>query len=188
MGLCVYAYVGNDPLNLSDPSGECYPACTVLAGTAIAEGAAYFSDPQHFTWQTAVVAAGVGATAGLILIAAVSFEAEGATAAAVNVGTNFVAGSAGAVTSQLANGQPVNVQQDLLLGVAAAVAPLLSGKAVIAGVGTGLSAAGEANLGALLSANSQGIAIPLSNAINNTFNSAPTNTAGASQTSSAPSK
>ena len=124
-GRNVYAYVQDDPLDGTDPSGKCYPVCTLLAGIAISEAAAYFSDPQHFTWQTAAAAAGVGLLSRLVPIAATTVEAEGAAAVGVNLGTNFVAGSAGGLAGQLANGQPINVRQDLLLGGAATLAPVL---------------------------------------------------------------
>jgi len=167
----IYTYVDNDPLNGTDPSGKCYPVCTVLAGIAIAEGAAYLSDPRNFNLKTALVAGGIGLVAGLVPVAATElFGVEaGATNVAINLGTNFSAGAGGSVGGQLANGQPVNVPQALALGAAAVAGPLLSGEAVIAGVGTGLSEAGEAYVGTYLSAASQGITIPLSYGINQAF-------------------
>jgi RHS repeat-associated protein len=78
-GSNLYAYVGNDPLNATDPSGLCYPVCTVVGGGIIGGfvGGAYYvatapnSSLAGFfasTAEGAVVGAAAGSGAsGLVL-------------------------------------------------------------------------------------------------------------------------
>ena len=70
-GVNLYAYVGNDPLNATDPQGLCYPACTVAGGAIIGGvvgGGYYLFTAPHpsFAGFLANTAAGavVGGTAG----------------------------------------------------------------------------------------------------------------------------
>jgi len=70
-GLNLYAYVGNDPLNATDPQGLCYPACTVgggaIIGGVVGGGYYLFTAPHpSFAGFLANTAAGavVGGTAG----------------------------------------------------------------------------------------------------------------------------
>ncbi|MEI9997343.1 MAG: RHS repeat-associated core domain-containing protein [Rhizomicrobium sp.] len=78
----LYAYVDNDPLNLTDPDGHCYPACTIIAGAAIggvAGGGYYLYSTPHptlagflaSTGEGAVVGGYAGTGAGLLEIGAV---------------------------------------------------------------------------------------------------------------------
>jgi RHS repeat-associated protein len=92
-GANLYAYVDNDPLNLVDPDGHCYPACTVVAGAAIGgavSGGYYLATTTHpslpgflaNTTAGAVVGGTIGSGAGLLTV--------GAVGAGANVAGQFV--------------------------------------------------------------------------------------------------
>lgn len=163
----LYAYVGNDPLNNTDPNGECVPYCvTVPVGAAIGVAGAYFADPQHFTWQAAAAGAFVGGLAGALVPQATAFVGPGAGIAAtlaragVTAGGGFIAGTSGAFFGSTVTGQPVRPGQALLIGGLAAGATVVSGEAAVAGLATGLSPAGSAALSAYMAATSAIVAIP----------------------------
>src|ERR1700674_1472577 len=59
-GSNLYVYADNDPLNLTDPSGNC-PACIgAISSVAIGYGIATLTG-QSYTWQRALTDAALGA-------------------------------------------------------------------------------------------------------------------------------
>jgi RHS repeat-associated protein len=174
-GTNLYMYAGNDPLDLTDPGGQCYPWCTVIAGVLIAEIGAYTSDPAHFTYATAGAAAVTGAAVGLVpLLAGFDTAAGGAGALAVNLVTAYSSATGGTVAGQIANGQPINVPQALAIGGAAVVAPLVSGEAFFGSLGTattGLTTAQTAYVTTFISTSSMVISSSFNNYINQLFSS-----------------
>jgi len=95
-----YGYVRNNPTSGSDPSGLCWPWCTMLIGAAIGVtlyvGLSYATG-HHPTWAGAAGAAAAGAVAGLVGPAA-----GGAIASAL--GIEAAAGTLGAVATGMAGG------------------------------------------------------------------------------------
>ncbi len=104
----LYAYVANDPLNLTDPSGNCAPWCigaTIGAGANVL--ALYLEKGSNATWQEYAATAAVGAVLGATLnVEAVSANitlalARSGFSQAVSAGTTQVIG--GAVTGGITN-------------------------------------------------------------------------------------
>jgi RHS repeat-associated protein len=67
-----YSYVGNTPINGTDPDGHCYPLCTMAIGAAIgamAGGIAYTiaNHGQDFNYKGFAGAVGVGLVAGGVI-------------------------------------------------------------------------------------------------------------------------
>lgn len=168
----LYAYVNNDPLNNTDPSGLCLPYCvTVPVGAALGVAGAYLSDPAHFTWKAAAIGATAGALTGLGIPAASSLvtgtSAAGIAArVAITVGGNFLAGSGGSVATDVAAGQNIDYGKAAAIGGVTAAAPLISGEAAIAGFGTGLAQAGDAALSSWMGVPSAVVAVPGSYLLN----------------------
>jgi RHS repeat-associated protein len=94
-----YAYVGNDPINLLDPSGEC-PWCIGAAlGTVVGlagQGISDLASGQLSSWQTYAGAGAGGAVGGAVLFTTANPWAAGAAASAtqnlVTQGSNIATG------------------------------------------------------------------------------------------------
>jgi RHS repeat-associated protein len=65
-GLNLYGYVGNDPVNLTDPSGNCPMCFGAAASVAMGYGMSLITG-HSYTWQNAIVDAALGA-AGVGLV------------------------------------------------------------------------------------------------------------------------
>ena len=99
-GVNLYAYVNNDPLNLTDPSGNC-PACVgAIGGAAVGLAAQGWSDlvrHEDFKWQNYAGAAAGGAAGGALMFTSFNPVAAGAAAGAaqnlVRQGANYISGS-----------------------------------------------------------------------------------------------
>ncbi len=140
-GRRIYAYVGNDPLNLTDPTGR-----FGWVGLAIGAGAGFAAGYETGGLKGAVLGGIVGGGVG-IFAPWVSGEVGGfvggltgsATAGAIASAGTFsalgaAAGAGATVVTNLATGQPTfdDVGNGALIGGAA---PLLSGEAALVGLG-----------------------------------------------------
>jgi len=68
-GLNLYAYVGNDPTDKSDPTGECEPVCGAIVGGAIGGAfgfASYLLTAEDPTIGGAIASTGEGAVVGAV--------------------------------------------------------------------------------------------------------------------------
>ncbi len=86
-----YAYVGNNPVNNTDPDGHCFPLCTMAIGAAIgamAGGIAYTiaNHGQNFDYKEFAVAVGVGLVAGGLIGTGIGIGMAAAGGAAATVG------------------------------------------------------------------------------------------------------
>jgi RHS repeat-associated protein len=148
-GINLYGYAGQEPVNRTDPSGR-----FGLPGLVIGVVAGGIAGYETGGWRGALIGGAVG---GVIGIAAPEFSGAaavyatgllGSEAAGAVVGTatfsavNGLAGGAGAIATNLLEGNPTfnDAGTGVVIG---AVAPLLSGEAVVAG---GLGGAAEAGL------------------------------------------
>jgi hypothetical protein len=166
----LYAYVNDDPLNNSDPSGQC-PWCIGAAIGGVAGGISGGIAGYHATgtWQgTALGAAGgaaVGAAAGALTPWAVGeatavagnaggafagYVAGAATFTAVNAGAGAAGAAAGDILdSKFAGGSLTDLGPDVRNGaIIGAASGILEMPFVVAGGGTalGFGAAGDAAL------------------------------------------
>nr|WP_221435284.1 RHS repeat-associated core domain-containing protein [Thalassotalea piscium] len=153
-GMNWYAYVGNDPVNMADPTGEFGIFGALIGGafgavSSIAVQA--FTGDKKINWSTVGAAtltgAAVGATGGLAGAAVAKIGLQGAEAAATvlipSSGVAAVGGAATQMVENVANGDPIDQ------GVAKA-AGVSAGGTVIGGV------AGEKAVKALTSSSSLG--------------------------------
>jgi len=171
-GLRIYAYVGNDPLNLTDPSGKC-PWCIGAAIGGIAGGISGGIAGYHATgtWQGAALGTGGGAVVGAAAGALTPWAVGAVTATAANAGgavagyvagaatftaVNAGAGAAGAAAGDVldykfAGGSLTDLGTDVRNGaIIGAASGLLEMPFVVAGGGAalGYGAAGDAALSA----------------------------------------
>lgn len=129
----LYAYVGNDPLNGTDPSGTCYPWCTAAIGAVVGAGAAILSDPHGWNWKTVTAGAVIGASIGAgAPILSSALEGVAGSGVAVNIGANFLTGSLTSAASDVLNGNPLNGVKDVELGAISTVGGMLSGETLAA--------------------------------------------------------
>jgi RHS repeat-associated protein len=94
VGLNLYAYVDNDPLNNTDPKGYCYPECSVPIGAAIGGaigGGAYVAyNWNDLTWSGFFARTAQGATVGALAGAGYELPLLAAIGASANVTASFV--------------------------------------------------------------------------------------------------
>ncbi len=120
----LYAYAGNDPIDLTDPSGECPICAAVVAGALIGAGvggvSAWLSGGNVLRGAgEGALAGGVGVLAGAAVLAVAGPVGVGATAAAI--ASAFTAGAVGDTAVQGA---------DIVLGARKSFDP---GEAVLSG-------------------------------------------------------
>ncbi len=185
----LYAYVNNDPLNATDPSGLCVPYCiTVPVGAVLGVAGAYLADPAHFGLRAALAGATLGALAGAGVPYAIGLVGESTTVGAVVAriaitgSGGFVAGGGGSVVGAYVTGQPIEASKSLAIGGAAAGVALLGGEAAVAGLATGLSPTASASLSAYMSAVTATLAAPLAYVINGSSSPAQNAPGGAPMT------
>ena len=173
----LYAYVGNDPLNLTDPSGRCGPLTancigSVIGGIAGGIGGGLAGYHATGTLSGTLIGAGTGTAAGAAIgfvspiaveaAAAAGSAAGGSVGAGIAAGTTVLgigagSGAAGAAAadvaaSQFANGS-VNLGYDVAVGAivgAGVVVPEATATGLAAGFGVSLGVTG----GAAISTNS----------------------------------
>ncbi len=162
----LYLYVKNDPTDKGDPTGKCYPVCTVAIGAAIGGAVGlgvYLATSDHPTFtgalantaEGAVVGAVAGSGAGLLTIAAVG----GGAHAVQSVVTAASEGNLGRYGDTPGKNAAV-VVTDVATGAAAAV---VGGK--IADVGArGAAALAGRILSPAAQAEARAAAIPLAEA------------------------
>jgi hypothetical protein len=103
-----YAYVGNNPLNYTDPDGHCWPVCTTLAGAVLgglfAAGTQMLSNlaegkPLDTNLGEAVAVGAVsGAVGGLTFGVGLALGGAAAAAVGITAGSGMLATLAGAAT------------------------------------------------------------------------------------------
>ena len=142
----LYAYVGNDPLNNTDPFG--YQAIPGLVIGGVSGGVAGYIAGG---WQGALIGGGAGAVVGIgapslsMAAARIAVAYTGSSTAGFSTGAatfsvlNAGAGALATVGTNVVEGLPTfsGVGVGALLGAAA---PLLSGEAILVGAGGGVAA------------------------------------------------
>ncbi|MEU7604914.1 RHS repeat-associated core domain-containing protein [Streptomyces sp. NPDC041003] len=131
-----YNYVGNDPLNLSDPSGACPMCIGAGIGAAFGGGIYALTHQDDFSWRDFAIATGkgavIGAGAGFLAPAGASLATTlgltGGRALAVAALTNAAVGAAYTWAINTAQCQPTT-PADLLLGAAGGAVSSLLGPA-----------------------------------------------------------
>ncbi len=123
--LNLYAYVKNDPANLSDPSGNC-PTCltaVVAGGVGLVVGSLVNAGAQLSTNGTVDLSdALIAGTSAGVASAAIGFNPALATNPAALAGIGAAANVAGSVSADVANGKNINVAKAAVSGVAGAIA------------------------------------------------------------------
>ena len=112
-GANLYAYTDNDPLNLTDPSGNCPWCVGAVIGAGANVLALYLSDGNKATWQQYVATGAIGAIAGATFnVEAVAANIGGAIA---RTGASNVLSAAGAdIIGGAVNGGASNVANQLI--------------------------------------------------------------------------
>jgi hypothetical protein len=95
-----YAYAGDNPANVSDPSGLCWPWCTALIGAAV--GVGLYVGISLLTHHPITTAGVVGSAAAGALAGVIGPWAGGAIAGAL--GIDAAAGTLGAVATSVTGG------------------------------------------------------------------------------------
>lgn len=145
----LYAYVNNDPINKTDPSGKCAPLCTAAIGALIGGGvsaAAYLATSSNPTFagtvanaaSGAVTGAAIGGGAGIVLVGAVG----GAANALSNVATAASEGTMSRYGTTSVD-QAKQIVVDVVVGAAGAVA----GKALATSIAAGAATVANAVVG-----------------------------------------
>jgi RHS repeat-associated protein len=120
-----YAYAGNQPNTLTDPSGRC-PWCIGAAIGGLVGGISYLAGPDDFSWsgfgKSVGTGALIGAGGGLLMpaagiAAADYFGLEGGAALATRVGVNSLVGAGYSWLTNTVDCKPTTVN-DLILGAA----------------------------------------------------------------------
>jgi len=96
-----YTYVGNNPVNKTDPDGQCYPLCTIAIGAALGAmaGAITYTVMNHgqdFNQGEFLAATLGGAIAGGLIGTGVGILAAGGTATATAIATFAIGAGTGA--------------------------------------------------------------------------------------------
>jgi len=149
-----YAYVGNDPLTLTDPNGEFVQllilAAVVVAGAYTGGSAVnHEMDPSHWDWRKGNTYAGIfaGATIGAAggAIGAAAFEVGVATGIA---GSIAVGAGESAAYSALGGGSPKDIAEASLMGGAfgGLTAGVAAGAGALAGSASRMMARGGESL------------------------------------------
>ena len=128
-GMNMYAYVGNDPINATDPSGEIIVLLAsplvrgaiggvvgVVVGTAVNAGAQALRNNGQVNWGDALSA---GAAAGAASAAIAANPALATNPAALSA-IGAAAGISGSVAGDVVNGGDINVADAAVAGVAGA--------------------------------------------------------------------
>jgi len=169
----IYAYVGNDPLNNVDPSGQC-PWCIfgAIVGAGVEAGVEYYHGDLSWSWASAgkigVAAAAGFATGGVSTLAA---AAGGTSLAVATVAGSFGSAASGASyainacaidRSCTAQGAAIAITAGALDagggGLAGDAAGQLMSKAVNSTVGTIANAGTQATTSGLISGVGQDVA------------------------------
>jgi hypothetical protein len=96
-GSNLYAYVGNDPVNLTDPHGTCVPFCTAIAGGTIGATVSsfyYLATTNHPTLVGFAASAGTGAVIGAAAGSGIGLVYVAGISASANIAGQFVEAAA----------------------------------------------------------------------------------------------
>jgi uncharacterized protein RhaS with RHS repeats len=148
-GVNLYAYTDNDPLNLTDPIGNC-PWCVGAAiGASANILALYLSEGSNATWQQYAAAGAIGAIAGATFnVEAVAANIAGAIArtgaseALSAAGADVIAGAVNGGVSNVANQLISPANNGFSVGNAAWATVLGGAGAGLLGTSSALEAAG----------------------------------------------
>jgi RHS repeat-associated protein len=137
-GMNTYQYAKGNPFKNVDPRGTLsVNPWVILAGGVLGTGGAYLSNPRGFTLQQGVAGFAVGAAFAAGGQVAAAYVAEGAAAAGVNLGSNFLAGASGSIAANVVDGQPINWFSATKAGGLSLAGSALSGETLAAAYGVG---------------------------------------------------
>jgi RHS repeat-associated protein len=103
----LYAYVFNDPLNNTDPTGEIAPviAAGVACGAGAIGGAAVVLSGRKPSWGSVAIGAGIGCAGGLAVLGGVALAGAVAVPAAIGATGEAVAAAGATAATALAAGR-----------------------------------------------------------------------------------